>query len=144
MSRRFRSRVDAVIGVFLLAPIVLSGGTIVSLLRAGDDNLLIPGAVLVTATALVAWLLLDTSYTITDRELLVRGGPVRMRIPLASIRRVRRSTTLLSGPALSLRRLEIDYGTAGLAIISPAEEAAFLAMLGAAVPEAELPAPSGS
>jgi hypothetical protein len=144
MSRRFRSRVDAVIGLFLLAPIVISGGTIVSLLRAGDDNLLIPGAVLVTATALVAWLLLDTSYTITERELLVRGGPVRMRIPLASIRRVRRSTTLLSGPALSLRRLEIDYGTAGLAIISPAEETAFLTMLGAAVPEAELPAPSGS
>ncbi len=144
MSRRFRSRVDTVDGAFLLAPIVLSGGTIVSLLRAGDDNLLIPGMVLVTATALVAWLLLDTSYAVTDTELLVRGGPVRMRIPLASIRRVRRSRTLVSGPALSLRRLEIDYGTAGLAIISPTEEAEFLAMLAAVVPDVELPAPSGA
>ncbi len=144
MSRRFRSRVDAVVGALLLAPVVLSGGTIVSLLRAGDDNLLIPGIVLVTATALVAWLLMDTSYTVTETELLVRGGPVRIRIPLASIRRVQRSNTLMSGPALSLRRLEIDYGTAGVAIISPAEEVQFLALIGAVVPGVELPPPAQS
>jgi Bacterial PH domain len=94
----------------------------------------------VITTALVMWMALETSYTMTETELAIRGGPVRLRMPLASICRMRRSHTLIAAPALSLRRLEIDYGTDGLVVISPANEAEFLAMLHERVPAAALPA----
>jgi hypothetical protein len=59
----------------------------------------------------------------------VRSGPLRARLPIASIRRISRSSTLLAGPALSLRRLEVDHGKYDTAIVSPHDQAGFIAAL---------------
>ena len=41
----------------------------------------------------------------------------------------RASRTLLAGPALSLRRLELDHGTYDVAIVSPKDRDGFVAAL---------------
>ncbi len=139
MSERFRSRIDAVVAVVLVTPVAVVAWTLIGVARRGGESLMVPALVCAVTTGLILWLLLDTSYTVTDTELRIRGGPMRVTLPLASIRRVRRSNTLISAPALSLRRLEIDYGSSGLAVISPAREAEFLALIRARVPQVELP-----
>ena len=77
----------------------------------------------------LAWVFLDTTYHITSRDLVVRSGPLRITVPLADIRQVRRTRSVLSAPALSLRRLEVGYGKGSQVVISPADEAGFLAAL---------------
>lgn len=76
-ATRFRSRIDAVIGLVLLAPI----GLMVYLLIAGRrDGVGTPMLVVVSLAAvvtLIGWIVLDTSYELTERDLLVRSGPQR-------------------------------------------------------------------
>ena len=138
-SPRFRSRIDAIVGVILAVPSAVLAWQLVAQARDGRDSRTVPLAIFVITTAVVLWLVLDTSYRITDTDLVIRGGPLRERVPLQSISRVRRSHTLIAAPALSLRRLEIHFGTGRIAVISPERETEFLALLHARVPGAELP-----
>lgn len=135
---RFRSRIDLVIGLALLAPVCVMVYLLVAGRRDGVGTPTIMVVTLAAVIALIGWIALDTSYEVTERDLLVRSGPQRFRVPLATIRRVRRSHSLIAAPALSLRRLEIDHGTGGLAVISPEREAEFLALLRARVPLIDL------
>ncbi len=89
-------------------------------------------------TAFVAWIFVDTSYRVTATEMFVRSGPLRVTVPLAKIRRVRRSNSLLSAPALSLRRLEVMYGNGESVLISPADEERFFDALRKRAPDADL------
>ncbi|RZJ55116.1 MAG: hypothetical protein EON49_21085, partial [Acidovorax sp.] len=72
------------------------------------------------------WLLLDTSYTLTAEELLVRSGPLRWRIALGDVREVLPSRSWVSSPALSLDRLRIRYGQGRSILISPREKQRFI------------------
>ncbi|KQO25636.1 hypothetical protein ASF11_18960 [Acidovorax sp. Leaf76] len=72
------------------------------------------------------WLLLDTSYTLTAEELLVRSGPLRWRIALGDVREVLPSRSWASSPALSLDRLRIRYGQGRSILISPREKQRFI------------------
>lgn len=138
--RRFRSRVDAWVPLVLFGPLVAAGWMILDRSRdVPDAELLLAGVVCAAVFALLAWIVLDTSYTLSGSDLIVRSGPVRATIPVATIRRVRRSSTILAGPALSLRRLEIDHGRYDTAIVSPADVDGFLAALRARHPGIELP-----
>lgn len=137
-ATRFRSRVDAIVAVLLTTPILVLGYLCISGRRDGVETPTLVVVAMATVIALLAWIMLDTSYEVTEHHLLIRSGPQRSRIPLVNIRRVRRSYTLIAAPALSLRRLEIDHGTGGLAVISPAREAEFLAVLRERVPSVDL------
>lgn len=72
------------------------------------------------------WLFLGTSYTVTSDELLIKGGPLKWRVPIADITGITASSNALSSPALSMDRLRIDYGRGKSVLISPREKAAFI------------------
>jgi Bacterial PH domain len=123
----FRSRIDAWLPLVLFGPIGLACWFIWAEYRIEPSGTLLwAGVSCVAVFALMLWLMLGTSYTITATELVVRSGPVRETIPLAAIRGVRRSSTVLAGPALSMRRLEIEHGKYDTAIISPRDITGFL------------------
>jgi hypothetical protein len=81
---------------------------------------------------LMALFCVPCRYTLTDRQLHIRCGVMETAIPLAQIDRVEPSRSLWSAPALSLRRVRIDYG-AEHAVISPRGREAFIIELRAAI-----------
>lgn len=75
----------------------------------------------------MVWILYQIDYTLTDDTLVVRRGPIRYRVPLASIDSVRPSRNPLSSPAPSLGRLLIKWKDGRRKIfISPARKTDFL------------------
>jgi hypothetical protein len=75
-------------------------------------------------------------YHITGRELVVRSGVWKIRVPLRSILRVAPSPSVLSNPALSRDRLAVQYQKSRFSrpeiLISPVRQDGFLRELGAA------------
>lgn len=86
---------------------------------------------------LIVWMWFFTGYTITDKDLAVRCGPVAFKIGLGKIRKVRRSRHPLSAPALSLDRLDVEYED-GYTFISPADVEVFLKVLQERCPQADI------
>ncbi|CAN7597082.1 PH domain-containing protein [Acidovorax sp. LjRoot117] len=131
----FTSRVDSwllaigpLAGLFAITSVAV---TVVPLaFNAGvlHDKTMLSLIAVVFALTLVLplWLLLDTSYTLTAEELLVRSGPLRWRIALGDVREVLPSRSWVSSPALSLDRLRIRYGQGRSILISPREKQRFI------------------
>jgi len=81
----------------------------------------------IPVVVLVLWVLFDTRYILTHKELLIRGGPMRHRIPLRSIQEVRPQRTALSSPALSMDRIHVVWeGSSRGVFISPTNRKTFL------------------
>ena len=75
---------------------------------------------------LVTWILaFPCQYTLEDKSLLAQSGILKWRIPYAEIQTVELSNSILSGPALSLQRIEVQYDR-GRILISPNERDLFL------------------
>jgi hypothetical protein len=130
MTRVYRSRVDWWLGAVLAAGGGVSLVSSVAALVAGAP----PAPALlgiVAGVGLPCWLLLGTTYALDDTTLRVRSGPLRWRIPLADITGTAPTSNPLSSPALSLRRLRIEYGAGRSLMISPRDEDDFLRELGA-------------
>ncbi len=89
--------------------------------------------------AFMLWVLYGTGYRIGERDLSVRGGPFRWRIPLDAIVSVEPTRNPLSSPACSLDRLRIahrtDDGGERKLMISPAEKREFLDALALRCPQ---------
>ncbi len=128
----FRSKVDVwvvlVLFVALLAPWVVEGESI----RRGDW---VAAVIPLAVSLLVVGLVVPTRYRVTDRDILVRCGPFRWSIPVASVVKIEPTRTVWSSPALSLDRLRIDYRV-GRAVstlmVSPADKDGFRAAVAAA------------
>ena len=74
----------------------------------------------------VTWILaFPCQYTLEDKSLLAQSGILKWRIPYAEIQTVELSNSILSGPALSLQRIEVQYDR-GRILISPNERDLFL------------------
>ncbi len=84
-------------------------------------------------------LLIPVRYQLGPEALSIRSGVLRWHIPYAQMRSIRPTRSLLSAPALSRDRLEILFGPAGRALISPRDRPAFLADLYARAPHLQLP-----
>jgi hypothetical protein len=128
----FKSKVDAwlvvVIGAALLAApvILLLNPNAPRHPPMGDGVAIMIGlAVVVLPGALIAWIFRTTEYTVTETDLLVRSGPISEKIPLASIKKISATRSILSAPALSLDRLKVQYGKFGAVVISPDDKQAF-------------------
>lgn len=123
----FRSKVDTWLVLVLVA------AALVALVVAGAASrqvsgiaLLAPLAVLVVGAALPMWILASTTYVVESGTLHVRSGPFAWRIPVSSITSIRPTRSPLSSPALSLKRLRVEYGTGKSILVSPGDEQAFI------------------
>jgi Bacterial PH domain len=123
----YRSKVDFwLAGLGLAGAAVLVGGGLIPVLRQHAWG---HAAVLVGIMGAVAILSYPLHYYVSDRELVVRSGIQRWRIPLANIVGVQPRLNFIASPALSLDRLEIEYeenGTAQSILISPKNQDDFL------------------
>jgi hypothetical protein len=123
----FRSRVDNWVVALACLPLIIAALFVASTVHHDLDVSVYLGLIVVLAsTALPFWLLKTTRYILTDEDLLVRTGPLRWDIALGDIRKVTPTRSLLSGPALSVQRLRIDYGRGASLLISPQDESRFL------------------
>lgn len=131
---QFPTRVDNwLVAVLVFAFIVSVASVLVSAMQ-DPRGATVAGVVVFGAFAMVAALALPTHYTLEQRELVIRSGLLRYRIPLDSIRRVYPTRNPLSAPAWSLDRLGIEYRKKrgwSLALISPDQREEFMRLLGA-------------
>jgi len=128
---KFRSAVDS---WFYLLALVLPGIIFIfAVLSVGALNLAaiaVIGGLAVFVFGLPVWLLLSTYYLVEVGTLKVRSGPFSWSIPLNEINSVRPSRSVLSSPALSLRRLEIQYGRGQTILVSPKDIEGFQSAIG--------------
>lgn len=110
-------RVSSLACLAAIAPLLYFGLSAASLLA-------IP--ILALGVGLPWWTLQTTTYTLTDRELLVRSGPFHWNISLRQITSVKPTRSPLSSPALSLDRLRIERSDGSAIMISPERRRQFL------------------
>jgi hypothetical protein len=128
---RFRSAVGGWYYLVIVFAAVIIGTPLPGLLESGQyTSLAILGCSALFALGLPVWLLFSTHYTITPDLLTVRCGPFSWQIPRAAIHSVGPTRSALSGPALSLDRLEIRYGRGNAVLVSPMDKTAFQRALG--------------
>jgi hypothetical protein len=107
-----------------------SVGVAVALLREGGVPVVVMVPVVVVLGAgLPLWTLFGTRYELTPGRLRIRCGPFRWNVSLNEICAVTPTRNPFSSPALSLDRLRIDYGRGSSVMISPRDQARFLAEL---------------
>ncbi len=70
--------------------------------------------------------------------MIIKYGPFKKVIPLNLIKSVKKTTNTLSGPALSLKRIEIVYGQYDFVLISPKDRDEFMRVLSKYCPQAEI------
>lgn len=131
---QFPTRVDNwLVAVLVLALVISIASVLVSATR-DPRGATVAGVVVFGAFVLVGALALPTRYTLHERELVIRSGVLRYRIPFESIRRVYPTGNALSAPAWSLDRLGIEYRKKrgwSLALISPDRKEEFMRLLAA-------------
>jgi hypothetical protein len=130
----FRSKVD---WVFIVGAAVSALGGVFGFVVAAREGHPWIGASAFMAIAIVAWVWASTRYVITHRSLLVRCAFVRMDIPIESIQGVRRTSSILSAPALSLDRIEVRHRR-GSVVLSPRERDRFIQALRSRNPAIEV------
>jgi hypothetical protein len=85
-------------------------------------------AIMLISFVFVLYLLYDTNYTITQGNLKVHSGfIVNKNIPIAVIKSIKKTNSILSAPASSFSdRIEVFYGESKSIIISPKEKQQFV------------------
>jgi hypothetical protein len=127
----FKSKVDAWLGGLLGVQGIALAGVGLALLVYGPGGRIsiVMAAVLLAGATLVASTLAWTQYSFDDVTLVVRSGPFAWRVPIWEVTGVKPMNQMLSGPALSRDRLQIDYGEDRSILVSPADKQGFLAAL---------------
>lgn len=129
---RFRSAVHPMIRLLPLYPLSIC---IWSVLGPAPNWFV--ALVMFAAFAFLMSLIARTEYVFDDKQLMVRSGPFRWRVPTDSISHVRPTRSWLAGPALSFDRLEL-IGAHGSLLVSPRDRRAFLEQLKSAAPHVDM------
>jgi len=90
-----------------------------------------PGVVIISAVlAFITHMFMATYYIIDGNKLYVRSGfIINIQIDIAAVTKIEPTNTILSAPALSFDRLEIFYNKYDSVVISPGDNAKFIARL---------------
>jgi hypothetical protein len=131
---RYPSKIDAWLGALIGISVLVPVTVLVMLSQERVAPLLYLPVIAALVLVLTTF---RTYYDIKDDELLVRSGLFRWRIAISSIRRLRASGSLLSAPALSMDRIEVQHDGGAIAI-SPRDRAGFIRALRARVPRLAL------
>jgi hypothetical protein len=127
---------------------VLFGGGLLLQVAAGTALIasgLSPYALISAGAAalmgLLLWGVYHTSYEVTSSDLIIRVGPFRTTVAVASIIRVVPTREPTNAPAPSLDRLRIDYraadGLPSFTLISPKDREAFVRDLTRVAPQVQ-------
>lgn len=132
----YPSAVDWWLACLLAAPVVGCiglGFALVGMGRPGDASTMFLVAAGITAITLV--FAVPCRYTLLADTLSVRCGLIAYSIPYATIRSLSRSSTLASGPAMSIRRVVVETQSGRRHILSPKNREQFMIDVRARVPE---------
>ena len=131
-ARRFPSKVDRWLVIFIGAMLVLELFVVIYMIRAGAGPLIVTFVLMVTVGFfLFVGLTLSRTYYVIDQRLLrITCGVFFWSIPLKDIHSVEPSRSPLSSPALSLDRLRVRYGNGKSILVSPADKVRFVKALG--------------
>lgn len=136
---RFASKVDWWLAIVLAVVPIGSLVTVVAGLAGGDSGAAFGGAVtLVLIGALYVGVVWPVAYEVDARDLIVRFGLVRSRVPLSQITRVTPSRNPLASPALSLSRIRVDRRGGGFVLVSPADRTGFAQAIKRGAPDVEV------
>ena len=107
----FKSAIDGWYYAMMVVTAIVLAVALIGVLKSGAMvGVVIILLVAAASLGLPLWLMVTTDYTVRTDVLDVRSGPFRWRIPRSEIHSIQPSRSLLSAPALSLNRLEIQYG----------------------------------
>lgn len=127
----FKSKMDLWLLIVLLFAIFASVTAAINMYQEGSDMMLAYAAfTLLIGCGMPLWMLLTTRYEVNGNTLMVVCGPIRKSIEIDSIRGVKSTRNPASAPALSLDRIEINYGDNGSIMVSPADKTEFLNAIG--------------
>lgn len=91
-----------------------------------DQSLLFVALGLVVFYGLVLHLFFNTKYVIQGNQLKVFSGFIRFQpIDIQAIKKIEKTSNIISAPAASLDRIEVSYGRFDSLIISPKDKAGF-------------------
>ncbi len=114
------------IGLELVIPLVLIFGTVL-FLTFNEEPSWIDILILLPTILFVVHMFLTTKYTIESDELRIKCGFLfNKTIDIKTIKKITETNNLLSSPATSLDRLEINYGKFDTVIISPKKKKEFI------------------
>lgn len=125
----YRSAVDWWLAVLLLFPILVA--TMIGIVLMANDRPADASSMFLTAAAIVlvtGIFIVPCRYTFLDDALSIRCGVICYQIPYDSIQSITRSSTLRSGPALSLSRVAIQTDRREY-IVSPVHREQFMEQL---------------
>lgn len=107
----------------LLLFVILGAATVLLLLqKTGPAK-----GIILLVDAFVLHIFWSTSYNISDHKLIVKSGMlVNTTIDIHSIRKIKKTNSPASAPALSFDRIEISYGKYDQIIISPRDKEGFI------------------
>ncbi|REJ10956.1 PH domain-containing protein [Halobacillus trueperi] len=75
------------------------------------------------------WIWFHTGYKVKDGCLFIHSGPLRKRIKIEDITKIKPTKSPMSAPSLSLDKLEIFHGNYKSTLISPQNEQKFVEVL---------------
>jgi hypothetical protein len=131
VDKLYKTAYDWWLQLMLALPMLTGSAVIVAGLATGNDRLRTTG-VLGTAgyCLLLGALVMPMTYVIRKGGLVIRFGMVRQRVPWDRIVDIVPSSSPISAPAMSLKRLDVRYqkgnGRETHTLISPADRAAFV------------------
>ncbi len=127
-SKTYASKIDAWLVALSLACAIAALTSLLTVSHLGSAGLsMFIVALACAVVGSLAWVLLGTNYRFDGAMLLICSGPFRWRIPIREIISIEPSRSPLSGPALSLDRLSIEYGVPRrIILISPRDRGGFM------------------
>ncbi|MCO8095219.1 MULTISPECIES: PH domain-containing protein [Acinetobacter] len=129
----FRSKKDW----WLLAFVICMSGLLLQLLltmqaKGTMQQYPLHTAVYVLTILILWWPLWSTRYSINKDQLIIKSLWLSWQIPLSAIQSIQPTDHSIIAPALSLKRLRIDYTDAGVQkfiLVSPKDQTAFIQVL---------------
>ncbi len=132
MTKYFPSAKSKILGTVMWGIVLVVFGICIFFLVKYFDlaGLLIISLIFILLFLFIGVIWFRTGYYISNGYLIIKIGPITYsKIMISNIRRLSRSHSILSSPALSLKRLSVKYGRNGIVLISPKNEAEFISLL---------------
>ena len=125
---KYPSAIDTWLAAILIgAPLLVIGNGIFTLSKSTSAGLILIGVGL-TISIIMALFAFPCYYIIGDCSVKIKCGIIEEDLPLEKIQLVEKSSSFLSAPALSLRRVKISLDD-GFRLVSPKDRDGFIEIL---------------